>query len=557
MSKPVVILLAILFLAAFMAGCTSSSTGSASAPGASEGDKAMATAAADKAHKYAFKLAYGENQTLFSGTVNFISEDGSKKVQFHVDGGLVIDRSVICSEGSPSTGLYKYMRVTFDDSPVNETWDWSHIDYCAKHYFYPSPNETQMDKIRHPTDPTYRRTAALADLNPDKMVVTFTVGSWGNTTYDAAVTFYNTEGQTRSSQAVSGMLMLDRKDMCDSSGKDRYPDMNVTFNDSPIKETWHWGTDYCKPGPHVAWIREDQMAGLKDPRYDLSLFEYENLTGNPVNAIGYCGDTLLGPLVDGHLNLSKTELLKATGDTNCSLKFIGNFTVFEKPYRFNFCGWTLKRSDVLSYGYWALNIGSIVELDFRHASCDTAMSYITPDDPMVKAREQRYLLGKSSDVYHDLDIIRHNMEKEFGYAKDIEQFHYDDWWQLPTEFMSVKMANKGDCEDWAVSFLSLAYAREPTRCWGMRVDFVRPDDSSVEGHVSVFCDVDGVHKIFDQTGTVMEPDLWEEYFKWFDYKGEFTDRGAVRLKPTFVFNNTFYSEVKDVADMYRVLGIKS
>ncbi|VVB73134.1 Uncharacterised protein [uncultured archaeon] len=551
------ILALVVLSSAFMFGCTGSTgTSNPEIKSASAADNAMSAAYADKANKYAFKFVYGEDGAPFSGTMSFISGDGSSRKQFHLTGGLLIDRSEICSGSGAKTERYKYLRVTFDDSPVNETWDWTDYGYCEGYYFYPGINGTQMEAVRHPADPMYRKTAALASLYPDKIALAFTVGSWGNATYDGTATFIAPEGQARSFQTASGMLLLDRGDMCDPSGKDRYPDMNVTFKDSPIGETWHWDTDYCRPGPHVAWITEEQLSGLKDPRFDISLFEYDSKGGDPINATVYCNDVMLGPLVNGHLNTSKAAVLRAMGSGGCNISFIGNFTVFERPYRFNFCGWTLDREGVISYGAFTPYLDDSFGMYLRRAPCDTPMSFVTPNDTMVQYRLQRYMRAKTADTYLDLDLVRHYMEKDFGYEKDDVQFQVGDWWQLPTEFMSVKAANKGDCEDWAISFLSLVYAREPTRCWGMRVDFVRSDDTSVEGHVSVFCDVNGVHKIYDQTGVVTEPDIWGEYFRWFDYGNEFTDRGAVRIKPTYVFNNTFYSEVDDVAGMYRVLGIE-
>lgn len=567
MSKSVAVILAIIFVAAFMAGCTSntgSSTGGVLT--LSAGDRAIAEAAADKTNDYAFKFAYGENQTPFSGTVSFISKDGSSRVQFHVPGGLVINRSEICGGSGASTGPYTYLLVTFDDSPVNETLDWSNVDYCASYYFYPDVNDSQMQEIRDPPDPTYTSAAALAYLYPDKVSLTFTVGEWGNTTFDAIATFITTDGQSQPYQTASGALLINRSVMCDSSGTDRFSKMNVTFNDSPVGETWSWDADYCGTGPNDVFVTEGQMSSIKNPIYDISLFEYENYSGQPVNSTLYCGDKMLGTLLDGHLNISKVELLNDVG-ANCLLNFRGNVTIYNRQYGFDFCGWNITDSSIRDYGEFPLDLNDTILHYFRTAPCSTASSFITPEDSMVQYRLNRYLPYKSADTSRDIGIIFDALANEFKYNSSKESEVITNGLQdlLPTEFFE---SNSGVCVDWSNAFLSLVLARDPTTpCYVVDLDFIYANGSSydVESHADVLCAVGGVPKVYDQVATFSGSSIWSDAFDSLDWKtstdpaqrDKLSNLGLVGLKPTAYYNDKTFVEVNSFDEMYSKLGIHS
>jgi len=543
------IIAAILFASLFLFGCTGSNNTVGS--NLSGLDATLAKARVDNT-KLALRLGMQEDNAPFSGNVHFVSSLGKKS--YRVPEFAMIDRDEVCGGSDGKAELYDEVFVTFDDSPAGETWSWgTNTKYCDSYVFYLTLTEAQMEKIKHPENPDLIR--AESALKFEKGKILLYVHTENGTLVPGNATFVSPGGNRTVRFDKYGIVSS--SDFCDGN-KTKYTEVYFAFDASPIGETRYWSRlDYCLYPSYGMQVEATDLESMKDPRFDISLFEYDKFGGNPVNATLYCGDTIIGPLIGGHVNASKTELLAAVGATNCTISFIGNFTIFEKPYRFNFCGWTLDRPFVSQYSYWAPFLDDPFEMYLRRAPCDTPMSFVTPDDTMVKYRLQRYMAVKTTDTYMDLDNIRHYMEKDFGYTSDKELFKAGDWWQLPTEFMSVKSANKGDCEDWAVSFLSLAYAREPTRCWGMGVGFMYPNDTIEEAHVSVFCDVNGVHKIYDQTGVVMEPNIWDEYFKWFDYNKEFTNKGVVRMKPYAVFNNTFYSQVKDVSGMYSVLGIKS
>ena len=547
----VLIMTAVLFASLLISGCVNS-TGSLSGNENSSGIDTAITQVRSDSTRLLLRLSVGENNIPLSGTIYFLS-DSSKKSFSAPNGYVLISRSDVCGGNDGRSELYDEVLVAFGDSPVGETWSWGKSQYCDSYLFHLSMREDQMQEIKNPANPELIRAESALKLERGKILLY--VHTENNTFVSGNATFVSPEGNRTVRFDRYGII--DSTDFCDGD-KARYTEVYFTFDASPIGETRYWKElDYCSYISYGMPVDGADLESMKDPKFDISLFEYDHFGGDPINATVYCDGSALGPLMDGHLNISKTKALAAMGATNCTINFVGNFTVFEKPYRFDFCGWTLDRSFVEQYDHWASYLDDPFEIYVRHAPCDTSMSFVTPDDITVQYRLQRYMKVKTADTYLDLDTIRHYMENDFGYTSDQEQFNVADWWQLPTEFMSVKAANKGDCEDWAVSFLSLVYAREPIRCWGMEVGFMYPNDTIEEAHVSVFCDVNGVHRIYDQTGVVTEPDIWGEYFRWFDYDKEFTDKGVVGIKPYAVFNDTFYSEVDDVSEMYSILGIKS
>ncbi len=555
-------LLFILFASIFLFGCTSSggaddseldSALSAARYDDTKLDSALSAARYDDT-KLVVMLTMGDDDVLLPGKITFISDSG-KKQYIASEGYVLLNRADVCGGSRGEIELFDDILVTFDDSPAQETWTWDDREYCDSYKYHMSITEEQYREIKNPENIALTKGMSIVALDRTKKMF-YMITSDDSELANGTALFISPEGNL--SVRFDNYAIVDIDDFC-VNGEERYQELYFSFDRSPVGERRYWSDfDYCDYDTYSFSIDIDDYNSMADPRYDISLFEFENEGGNPIDAIVYCNDVPLGKLVNGHLNASKLDIMDAMISDVCDLHFVGNFTVFNKPYRFDFCGWEITASDLATYSSAPEYLNSTFENYYRTAPCTTPMSFITPDDTTVKYRLQRYLSLKTSNVYNDLDLIRSHMEKDFGYEFDKDQFPTDSWWQLPTEFMSSKMANKGDCEDWASSFLSLVYAREqPTRCWAMLVAFLYANESAESAHVSVFCDVNGVHKIYDQTGTVTEPDIWQEYFDWFDSDGEYSAKGVVEIRPFGVFNNTFYADVESVEEMYEVLGINN
>lgn len=528
-------------------GCTGSG-------GSDEGLDSVLNAARYDESKLAIMVTSGDDETLLPVKITFMSDSGKASYEAS-EGYALLNRGDVCGGSEGEDELYEDILVTFYDSPAGETWTWEDREYCDNYVYHMTVTEEQLQGIMNPENAVLERGKAIVDLDRSKMMF-YLMTSDDSEIVNGTGLFVSPSGNL--SVRFDDYAIVDIDDFCEN-GEEKYQEFYFTFDKSPVGESRHWEEfDYCDYDTFSFSVDISDYNQMADPVSDISLFEYKNEGGNPINASVYCNDVFLGQLVDGHLNASKLAMANAMVDGECEISFVGNFTVFKKPYRFDFCGWTMTRGDLSRYISAPYYLDTEFEYYFRTGPCTTAMSFITPDDTTVKYRLQRYLTLKTANTYNDLNLIRSHMETDFGYAYDEELFPTDSWWQLPTEFMSSKMANKGDCEDWASSFLSLVYARDnSTRCWAMIVDFMYANDSIESAHVSVFCDVNGVHKIYDQTGTVAEPNIWEEYFDWFDSDGSYSSKGVVKIIPFAVFNNTFYEEVDGVQEMYEVLGINN
>jgi hypothetical protein len=107
-------------------------------------------------------------------------------------------------------------------------------------------------------------------------------------------------------------------------------------------------------------------------------------------------------------------------------------------------------------------------------------AFIRPTDVKSSLKEEYFSSNNDEDV---LDSISSNY---MTYYSDYEQFGYNEYWQTPTETLR---SAKGDCEDWAITTLSLMRAfKENISCY----------DIIWQTHMSVLCRLDNTFIIYDQ-----------------------------------------------------------
>ncbi len=547
----------LIFIGLILFGCVSSSqTGSGSG---SDLDRVAADARSDPT-KLLLRFSYGDNETPFSGVVHFLSDSGRKDFSVPVQGFLSINRSEVCSDKAEK---YDELLVTFGDSPAEETWTWGNARYCESYSFYMTVDSAQMQMIKNPKNPEYLRASATVNLDRKKMM--FYILTDDNSTVSGNATFISASGNK--SIRIQAYTLVDSSDFCDGK-RVKYSNMSVTFDASPIGEKRYWSDlDYCSYNRFALAVDAADLEGMKNPMLDLSLFEYDNFTGKPINATVHCGDTRLGQLTNGHLNISRVDLLKQV-DTNCTLSFTGNIQIYNDIYNFDFCGWELRHSDIIDYSIFELNLNDTTLHYFRTVPCSTAKSYVAPNDSMVSFRLQRYFPYKTGDANADVEAIFDALAKEFQYnnseaaailTKGAGQY------LLPSEFFN---SNGGVCLDWSNAFLSLVLARDPsTPCYSVYADFIYANGSSFEkeSHATVFCAINGIPRIYDQTQKYIGSSIWKDLFDGLDWKGSgdpiqegrLSKQGIVGVKPTAYYNDKLYVKVDGITDMYNKLGIKS
>jgi len=107
--------------------------------------------------------------------------------------------------------------------------------------------------------------------------------------------------------------------------------------------------------------------------------------------------------------------------------------------------------------------------------------YITPDDPEVKAAVNDILSGYWRWAYSDFNALRQWVSSYVTYKSDQSVHGVSDYWQLPTETLSL---GTGDCEDFAILVCTLL------RAYGVPPDQVyvacASREGAEEGHAFLF-----------------------------------------------------------------------
>jgi hypothetical protein len=491
--------------------------------------------------KFVFYLSWGKDTKPFSGTIHLTAKNGTVAKSYRVPQFIFINKSEIC-DGYRER--YSELLVTFDDSPVNETWSWSEAVYCAQYSFNPWLNESQMNDIKNPKNPLFTRITSELTLDNTKFAFFFSTEYWG-TPYNGTIKFIS-DKETKTVHAA-GYLLMNKTELC-VGNRDKYNTINVTFEDSPVNETWSWSNiDYCKYNSYQIWVAKDQMEAIKDPKFQFYFFEKADKGGNPLGGTLYCRNEEIGVLDNGHLNISKVDLLRKISE-NCSLSISGEYA----GRFYEFCGWQIDPNYVTRYSEYSNYIYyESMDQQVRKGQC-SPKAFITPKDPMVLSKLAEYLPYKTWSEQADIDRIANGVSRAYTYDYDklnrIRQGG-DAFMLFPSEFL---VNNVGVCSDWSNAVLSLVLARDPAKCYVVVYSEYYPDmTQSSESHADVLCVINGNPRIYDQGYIFDKPSLWEDAFK-----NLAVEPGVTSMKPTYYYNDTFYSTVNGKEDLYAQLGIK-
>jgi hypothetical protein len=143
-----------------------------------------------------------------------------------------------------------------------------------------------------------------------------------------------------------------------------------------------------------------------------------------------------------------------------------------------------------------------------------------------------------NNTQEDLDII--NSRFKMNYISDNNRFKEQEYWQTPSEVIKNK---NGDCEDWAITSLSLInYYNSTIECY----------NAFWETHVSVFCYMDKKFIIYDQDKVKSATSLEEDNF--YDQVIQQENKIAIRKMLNNYFDN--YGLESDERRLYALFNEK-
>jgi hypothetical protein len=223
---------------------------------------------------------------------------------------------------------------------------------------------------------------------------------------------------------------------------------------------------------------------------EVQLSFYDENTSCKLNGNVYLDDVLLGESKNGILTLKENEVNKSVlNGTNLHILGTTDSCFGEKNKNL-----TLEE-------YWKVN-----NLNFYKYETIFFKAKITPRKPryyeemsgFVRPSEVNDYLSKLNLKNNTGDNLDKINEYKIRYISDSFQFNESDYWQTPNETMNKKY---GDCEDWAVTVLSMMRSYNSSlKCYAV----------VWETHMSIFCYYNGNYIIYDQEKTRYSKALRED-----------------------------------------------
>lgn len=221
------------------------------------------------------------------------------------------------------------------------------------------------------------------------------------------------------------------------------------------------------------------------------LYFYDNKTNCSLDGDVYLDNNLIGKTDKGILTLS---------EGNFSLDSYTNYTVMIKGLTSECFGnnknlpfmriWDAP--DFSNYFGFNETIPFETELTPRQPMYyEEVMGFIRPEEAQTELRNMNLKI-EDNPLKNADNIFGHFY---MSYISDNSQFNSYEYWQTPAESIRNK---GGDCEDWAVRFVSLLRAfNSSTNCYIAMWDT----------HANVLCRFDKIFKIYDQEKTTASADI--------------------------------------------------
>lgn len=292
-----------------------------------------------------------------------------------------------------------------------------------------------------------------------------------------------------------------------SNGKITLPVENLSISSFGFKT--HYGEEdfyfaYNFSEEYLEWGESDFVVSKEqlNPK-KANLFFYDNKTSCKLNGDVYLGDKLVGTSKEGNFKLTKT-IYDNFWNSDIAIKGLTDSCFGEM-------------SNLPFVEYWTI---SNLDYYFENDEPIEFVAELTPRQPryyeemqgFVRPEETKdYLNGMLKNYFknntqEDLDIIANYMK--ISYVSDSNLFKKSEYWQTPAETLNKKM---GDCEDWAVTTLSLMREyNDSIKCYNILW----------ETHLSIFCYFDNRFIIYDQDRTKFQTSLETENIQDFTIQQE-------------------------------------
>ena len=219
-------------------------------------------------------------------------------------------------------------------------------------------------------------------------------------------------------------------------------------------------------------IQNEEANSIQEKEKNIVLAFYDKKTNCSLDGNLYFDEKYVGQIKERKFETqldeySSVKVIKVNGTTNSCFEKNANL-----PFTIYFENLTLNK-----------NMDFEAELNPRFPSYPEEMQKFVKPEEVVETLEKMYLDYNLTNI--------EAVEKIFNrfymnYASDSDKFGIAEFWQTPKDYLTSK---SGDCEDWAIMFLSLIKAHNPkTQCYLAIWD----------SHANVICNFNQTFIIYDQ-----------------------------------------------------------
>lgn len=201
----------------------------------------------------------------------------------------------------------------------------------------------------------------------------------------------------------------------------------------------------------------------------------DTTTNCPLSGNLYINDDYFGPVESGKIeveSIPKGALITIEGKTDTCFKEDANLSFVQS--------WTLTNADYYYFVNASVLFNSTIQ-PHRPATVEAMQQFVRPEE--ARPALARVAVSNNKSMSENLDAIA---KYPIAYLGDSIIHQTYEYWQTPRQTL---MHKTGDCEDWALTILSMMRAHYPAiQCYA----------AVWSSHVSIFCNINNNFVMYDQ-----------------------------------------------------------
>lgn len=278
---------------------------------------------------------------------------------------------------------------------------------------------------------------------------------------------------------------------------------------------------------------------VKEQKKQVQFYFYDE-TNCSLNGYVFSGNKLIGKAENGYFNLTYSNY-KENFKIDKNISIFGKLgSCFDSELLFDKYWKAFPIAEYYFAGETVFNFKTKIQLN--NPTRRELLAFIQPQ----KVNSELNRIPIKNSTLDDLSEINKYLNNKVNYAKDWDFNKEVNYWQTPSETLTVK---RGDCEDFSTTFLSLVLAYNSSlNCYNI----------IFSSHVTTFCQIGSYYIYYDQQRTELKRQIKdksneeETKSKLRELKKDYFDNYGLtsqnKTRAYYAFNDNQFIEFKDNED---------